>query len=191
MSTMEHADRFLVARMLQGDEAAFKEFFDRSSRPLYRFALPRVNGDADAAEEIVQRSLCRAVRKLSGYRGEAALLIWLFTICRHEIHDWLEQRRRGPQMVELAEDLPEIRAALDSLDALQKKETARRVQMVLDRLPGRYGDALEWKYIEGLSVAEIGQRLGIAAKAAESLLARARAAFRDAFRALNGVGAEA
>ena len=53
MSTMEHADRFLVARMLQGDEAAFKEFFDRSSRPLYRFALPRVNGDADAAEEIV------------------------------------------------------------------------------------------------------------------------------------------
>jgi RNA polymerase sigma-70 factor (ECF subfamily) len=191
MNTMEHADRFLVARMLRGDEAAFTEFFDRNSRPLYRFALARVNGDADAAEEIVQLSLSRAVRKLSGYRGEAALLIWLFTICRHEIHDWLEQRRRVPQMVELAEDLPEIRAALDSLDALQKKETARRVQMVLDRLPGRYGDALEWKYIEGLSVAEIGERLGIAAKAAESLLARARAAFRDAFRALNGVGAEA
>lgn len=191
MTTMEHADRFLVARMLGGDEAAFAEFFDRSSGPLYRFALPRVNGDADAAEEIVQLSLSRAVRKLSGYRGEAALLMWLFTICRHEIHDWLEQRRRVPQMVELAEDLPEIRAALDSLDALEKKETARRVQMVLDRLPGRYGDALEWKYIEGLSVAEIGERLGIAAKAAESLLARARAAFRDAFRALNGVGAEA
>jgi|SRR6185436_6598767 len=191
MDAIEHADRSLVARMLRGDEAAFTEFFHRSSRPLFRFALPRVNGDADAAEEIVHLSLCRAVRKLSGYRGEAALLIWLFTICRHEIHDWLEQRRRVPPMVELAEDLPEIRAALDSLDALQKKETARRVQMVLDRLPGRYGDALEWKYIEGRSVAEIGERLGIAAKAAESLLARARAAFRDAFRALNGVGAEA
>jgi RNA polymerase sigma-70 factor (ECF subfamily) len=190
MSTMEHADRSLVTRMLRGDEAAFGEFFDRSSGPLFRFALPRVNGDADAAEEIVQLSLCRAVRKLSGYRGEAALLVWLFTICRHEIHDWLERRRRIPQMVELAEDLPEIRAALDSLDALQKKETARRVQMVLDRLPGRYGDALEWKYIEGLSVIEIGERLGIAAKAAESLLARARAAFRDAFRAFSGVGAE-
>jgi len=92
-------------------------------------------------------------------------------------------------MVELVEDLPEVRAALDSLDALQKKETARLVQVVLDRLPGHYGDALEWKYIEGLSVAEIASRLGVATKATESLLARARVAFRDAFSALQGVQA--
>ena len=32
---------------------------------------------------------------------------------------------------------------------------------VLDRLPHRYGDALEWKYVEGRSVEEIGERLGI------------------------------
>jgi RNA polymerase sigma-70 factor (ECF subfamily) len=189
MDTIEHADRFLVARMLRGDEAAFTEFFDASFGPMVRFALPRVDGDADAAEEVVQRTLCRAVRKLSSYRGEAALMTWLFTICRHEIHDWFEQQRRIPPMVELAEDLPEIRAALDSLDALQQKETGRRVQLILDRLPGRYGDALEWKYIEGLSVAEIGERLGIATKAAESLLARARVAFRDAFSVVSGASA--
>lgn len=191
MDQIEHADRFLVARMLRGDEAAFTEFFDASFGPMIRFALPRVGGDADAAEEVVQRTLCRAVRKLAGYRGEAALMTWLFTICRHEIHDWFEQRRRIPPMVDLTEDMPEIRAALDSLDALQKKETARRVQLILDRLPNRYGDALEWKYLEGLSVAEIGERLGIATKAAESVLARARVAFRDAFSAVSGVGAEA
>lgn len=92
-------------------------------------------------------------------------------------------------MVELVEDLPEVRAALDSLDALQKRETARLVQVVLDRLPSRYGDALEWKYIEGLSVAEIAERLGVATKAAESLLSRARAAFRDAFSAVQGAEA--
>ena len=94
-------------------------------------------------------------------------------------------------MVDLVDDLPEVRAALDSLDALQRKETARLVQVVLDRLPDRYGDALEWKYIEGLSVAEIAVRLGVATKAAESLLARARTAFRDAFSAVHGAGAEA
>lgn len=92
-------------------------------------------------------------------------------------------------MVDLVEDLPEIRAALDSLGALQQKETARLVQVVLDRLPDRYGDALEWKYIEGLSVAEIAVRLGVATKAAESLLARARVAFRDAFSAVQGAHA--
>ena len=182
-------ERFLVQRMVRGDEAAFEEFFSANFAPLFRFALPRVGGDADAAEEVVQLALCRAVRKLATYRGEASLLTWLCTICRHEIHDWFEKRRRVPPMVELVEDLPEVRAALDSVGALEKKETARLVQVVLDRLPDRYGDALEWKYIEGLSVAEIGSRLGVGTKAAESLLARARVAFRDAFSAVQGAEA--
>ena len=60
---------------------------------------------------------------------------------------------------------------------------------MLDRLPGRYGDALEWKYIEGHSVEEIGQRLGIGHTAAQSLLARARVAFRDGLEAVFGASA--
>jgi len=189
-------DRFLVARMLRGDEAAFGELFEATFPALFRFALPRVSGDEDAAEEVVQATLCRAVRKLSTWRGEASLLTWLCTICRHEISDFYERRRKAPPMFDLTEDLPEIRAALESLGAgeseLHRRDTARAVQLVLDRLPSRYGDALEWKYIDDLSVAEIADRLGIGPKAAESLLTRARGAFRDAFTAVYGrwTGAE-
>ena len=50
----------------------------------------------------------------------------------------------------------------------------------LDALPGRYGEALEWKYIDGLSVREIAARLELGEKATESLLTRARESFRDA-----------
>lgn len=190
----EHADRFLVARLLRGDEEAFAAFFEASFAPLFRFALPRLGGDADAAEEVVQTTLCRAVRKLAGYRGEAALLTWLTTICRHEISGYFEQRKKVPPMIDLADDLPEIRAALDSLggdeakpeNVLRRRETARLVQVVLDRLPFRYGDALEWKYIDGLSVVEIAERLDVTPKAAESMLTRARNAFRDAFSAAYG-----
>jgi RNA polymerase sigma-70 factor, ECF subfamily len=184
--TIEHADRFLVARLLRGDEDAFAEFFDRNFAPLYRFALPRV-ADESAAEEVVQSTLCRAVRKLATYRGEAALLTWLTTICRREIATYFEKLSKVPPMVDLSDDLPEIRAALESLGAesvLQRREIARLVQVVLDHLPDRYGDALEWKYIDGLTVAEIAERLTLAPKAAESLLTRARAAFRDAWTAV-------
>ncbi len=62
--------------------------------------------------------------------------------------------------------------------------------MTLDYLPDRYGDALEWKYIQELSVQEIAARLKVSPKAAESLLSRAREAFRDAFAAVPS-GAEA
>ena len=176
--------------MLRGDEAAFAEFFETHFAPLFRFAMPRVENDPHAAEEVVQAAMCRAIRKLSGYRGEAALLTWLCTFCRHEISDYFAQRRKTPPTLDLLDEVPEVRAALDSLAAAQieRGETTRLVQLVLDRLPGRYGDALEWKYIDGLSVAEIGERLNVGTKAAEPLLTRARVAFRDAFTAAQGQG---
>jgi len=43
---------------------------------------------------------------------------------------------------------------------------------------------LEWKYIQGLSVAEIATRLGTSMKAAESMLTRARLAFREGYSSL-------
>jgi RNA polymerase sigma-70 factor (ECF subfamily) len=60
---------------------------------------------------------------------------------------------------------------------------------VLDRLPANYGDALEWKYLEGDSVESIGRRLGIGTTAAQSLLARARIAFREGLEAVFGAEA--
>ena len=69
---------------------------------------------------------------------------------------------------------------------LGSAELARLIKVTLDSLPIDYGDALEWKYVDGISVAEIGDRLGRSRKAAESLLNRAREAFRDGFTALTG-----
>ncbi len=190
---MSVADRKLARRLLAGDEAAFEEFFERFFPRLYRFALPRTRHDHDVAEEIVQATLCKAISKLSSYRGEAALFTWLCTFCRHEISAHYRREGRSPAAIDFSEDSAEVAAALDSLWALhgedaetslRRKEIADLVQLVLDRLPGRYGDALEWKYVDGLSVKEIAARLGLSPKAAESLLTRSRQAFRDGFSTL-------
>src|SRR5262249_53691271 len=159
--------------------------FDGHFSRLYRFALHRLGEEADAAEEVVQITLCKAVSALRGYRGEAALFTWLCTICRREISAHLERRGRGARGDGLGEDSPEVRAALDSLAStlgqdpesqLGRKEIARLVQVTLDALPSAYGDALEWKYVQGLPVREIASRLNLGEKAAESLLTRARQA---------------
>lgn len=185
--------RQLVDRMLRGEEAAFQAFFDECFPGLYRFALSHVGYDTAAAEEVAQATLCKAITKLATYRGEAALFTWLCTFCRHEISAYYRREGRVQRQVALTEDAPEVRAALDLLAqgaavdperTLQKREVARLVQTTLDHLPRRYGDALEWKYVEGLSVAEIAGRLSVGPKAAESLLTRAREAFREGFGAL-------
>ena len=180
----------LVRQMLGGDEEAFRTFFDLYTPRLYRFAMTRV-ADEDAAEEIVQTTLVQIVRKLHLFRGESALLTWLLTLCRHEIGAWLRRNGRQ-QLVALEEDLPEVRKKLEALasqaagpdEDLRRRETTRLVRVALDFLPSRYGDVLEWKYLHGLSVEEIAVRLDVTSKAAESMLARARRAFREGFEAL-------
>ena len=190
MSLLHLSDKALAKKLLAGDERAFEEFFREYFPGLYRFALSRLGRDPELAEEVAQATMIKAVRKLASYRGEAALFVWLCTFCRHEIHAYLEKLRRVPDPVGLIEDdLPEIRAALGSLtrpgpgpdDDLRRKETARWVQVTLDHLPRHYGQVLEWKYMHELSVKEIARRLELGPKAAESLLTRARAAFRDSF----------
>jgi len=190
------SERDIVGRMLERDERAFDEFFADYCPRLFRFAVLRVR-DPDAAEDIVQDSLIGAMRTLRSWRGEASLFTWLCTICRREISAW-EKRTSRRVIVSIADDDPGLRAALDSIGAaaeapdagLAREDTGRIVQLVLDHLPPRYSRALEWKYLEELSVDDIAGRLQCTPKAAESLLTRARDAFRDAFAAVQTAGHE-
>jgi len=197
MSLPTVVERDLVERMLAGEERAFEEFFEGYFPRVYRFALTRVGDRGDAVEEITQATLCRAVDRLETFRGEAPLFTWLCTICRHEIGRYFSRRGMAQRKLELPEDSEEARAALDSLARVldegpavevQRKEIARLVQVTLDNLPSRYASVLEWKYLQDLPVKEIAERLQVGLKAAESLLVRARAAFRDGFSALTGEG---
>ena len=195
-------DRELVRRLLAGEEKAFEQFYSGNFDSLYRFALSRLDRDEDLAQEIVQGALVKAMEKLDTFRGEAALFTWLCTFCRYEISAHFRRLKREMPDSEridedrfsrgLADDAPEIRAVLDALaagrlgpeDELRDKEVARLVHLTLDHLPPRYGEALEWKYFEGLPVVEIADRLELSPKAAESVLTRARGAFRQGFAAL-------
>jgi RNA polymerase sigma-70 factor (ECF subfamily) len=189
MAELVHVDRALARRILGGDEDAFRDLFERFFPRLYRFALARLPGDPEAARDAVQQTFCQAIERLDTYRGEAALYTWFCQICRNVVADHHRRNGRGVGRVVLLEDLPNARAILESLAGpaadepeagVQREQVHRIVAATLDALPGRYGEALEWKYIDGLSVREIAVRLALGEKAAESLLTRARESFREA-----------
>ncbi|MCI0618274.1 sigma-70 family RNA polymerase sigma factor [bacterium] len=183
------SDRELVAKMLSGDERAFEAFFNTYFAGLFRFVVSRLGKNGFVAEEVVQNAMCKAVSKLSTYRGEAALFTWLCTFCRHEISQHLKQSN-GYEV--LMEDDPEILAALESLliaaerpdKAVLRKELIDMVRAAMNALPDHYAKVLEWKYIDGLAIKEIAEKMNIGIKAAESLMTRARQSFRDAFLSL-------
>ena len=186
-------DKRLVKQLLIGDERAFDRFFDENFARLYRFALTRLSDDPEAAREVAQKTLCRAANKLTTYRAESALFTWLCAICRNVTSDWLSQHARYRQHIVLTEDSPEIQAAVDSLyepvdsgpeQNYRRVELLRLIQVALDRLPAKYGNVLEWKYIEGNSIKEISEKLNIGTEATQSLLARARRAFADVYSSM-------
>jgi len=189
LKQLVHVDKALAKKILRGDDAAFRDLFDRYFPRLYRFALARLDGDRDAAADVVQQTFCKAIENLERYRGEAALYTWFCQICRNVIIDYCRANQRRNEHHVLFEDHGNVRAILDALAApvTAQPETAawqrdvhRLVQATMDTLPERYGDVLEWKYVEGYTVKEIAERLQTSAKAAESLLTRARVAFRNA-----------
>ncbi|HVS01753.1 MAG TPA: sigma-70 family RNA polymerase sigma factor [Thermoanaerobaculia bacterium] len=190
--TRHRQDLALVARMLRGEEEAFATFTERYLPALYRFTSSRLDGDRELTRDTVQTAMTKALDKLATYRGEAPLSTWLCACCRNEILMTFRSRRTAPEQVELDDAVqpmagfPALQAA-DPEAALIGREAAERVHMALDLLPSHYARALEWKYLDRLSVDAIAARLGVRPKAAESLLTRARRAFRACYEDL-GVG---
>ena len=86
-------DLDLARRLRAGEESAFDAFFAEYFPRIYRFARVRLGGDDDAAEEVAQTTLIKALAKVGTYRGEAALFTWLCSFCRHEIDRWFERIR--------------------------------------------------------------------------------------------------
>jgi RNA polymerase sigma-70 factor (ECF subfamily) len=146
--------------------------------------------DRELAREIVQTTLCKAIAGLPSFRGESALATWLCSCCRNEIFAHFRRRGTAREVALDAEALDREVAATAQRDGvglareLERREESELVHATLDALPPRYGRALEWKYLDGLPVQEIARRLELGPKAAESLLTRARQAFRTAWARL-------
>jgi RNA polymerase sigma-70 factor (ECF subfamily) len=183
-------DRVLVRRMLAGDQRACEAFFAAYAQRLAAFATARSNLPAASIEDVVQNSLFKAMRNLASFRAEAALFTWLCEICRHELANLYQKASRQPAHDSLDSE-PFIRDEVLELRAPSEREPhneleydahRRAIATTLRGLPERYARALEWKYSDGFSVDQIAQVLGLTTIAAQSLLARARCAFRECWR---------
>lgn len=182
-------------RALAGDAGAVALLADAAIAPLYGFCLYRVGRNRHLCEEVVQETLVRAIRDLKDYdpgRGQDNIFGWLYGIARNHIQRVLANRKGAVSLEQLwarmDRELMEVYARLDSDpfndELLQREETREMVNVTMSQLPPHYREALEQKYVEGRSVREIADASDISEKAAESLLTRAREAFKATFVAL-------
>lgn len=177
----------LIKHLLKGERKAFDQFYSSYFPKVFRFCRLRVDNE-ESCQDIVQQTMIAAIRAIESYRGEAALFTWICQICRNEISAWYKKTGKKQQLTSSLDQNPELRAALESIPGGlngghfdELFDIRELVVASLDQLPDNYSIVLQLKYIEGLSVDDIAQRMSTTVIAVQSLLARARTAFKRAF----------
>jgi len=139
-------------------------------------------GDKKDVEEIVQDTLLAAYDSLPLFKGNSSLFTWVCAIARHEIADFYRKQKIKKVVFSKLPFLKNlVSEALGPELAYQELEKKRQILKALKNLREGYGKILRLKYIDGLSMKEIAERLDITVKAVESRLTRARLAFQKAY----------
>lgn len=177
-------DLRLLRRATAGDKSALSTIYTRYGDLLFAFIYHRVDGSVSDTEEIWQETWLAALRALSTYRGQSRLFKWLCSIAGNKVADYYRRRRRKP--MKFFSSVSEQH--LDGLmhdgplpeEILMQQATRVRVVHALASLSDEYRIALVARYVDEHGINEVAKKLGKSYKATESLLSRARTAFRKA-----------
>jgi RNA polymerase sigma-70 factor (ECF subfamily) len=162
-------DAALLRAHTAGDRDAFTELVRRHRDRLWAVAL-RTLGDREDAADALQEALLHAYRSADRFRGDSAVTTWLHRIVVNSCLDRARRRQVRPT-VALADVMPLTEPAAPEPD----RDTAREVWAALDQLPPEQRIPLVLLDMQGYSVAEIAEILGIAEGTVKSRCARARA----------------
>lgn len=177
----------LVRRALARDPGAFRLITKTYNQRLYRIARGVVRNDAEA-EDIVQEAYMRAFASLDSFRGDASLSTWLSRIVINEALGRLRKKKRIVAMPENP-DAQIIRFPLNSNDlnpgddperTMAQRQILGLVERATDSLPDVYRTVFVARVIEGLSIEETADLLGIRPETVKTRLHRARALVRKA-----------
>ena len=180
-----NTERALVRRLKKGDKAALRDLYKTTFAALYKYVYFRARENHDISQDVVHDTFLEAIKSLSTFSpGKGTLRGWLWGIARNRlrgVHREIERHANAARSL-----------ACSQSNCPEKDESCRqghdgdmktRVNDVLSLLPERYASVLIKKYIDRKSVRDIAETFGQSEKAVESLLGRARTAFRQHFHA--------
>jgi RNA polymerase sigma-70 factor (ECF subfamily) len=159
---------------------AWQVWYDASFAELLAYVTWRCGGRRDQANDIVQETWLTAVRQIRTFDpAQGSFAGWLRGIAHNLLRNYVRQSKRADQSLE---PLVIDRASEPCDEAQQQVEQSDRITEALAALPPRYEAVLKAKYLDQLPVKQIALQWNETPSAIESLLTRARDAFRRLYR---------
>lgn len=179
----ELSDAELVEGLRAASEAHFNELYARHFQRVYNFVLLRVRNRADA-EEVVQETFTAVFRSMEAFRGESALLTWIFGIARNTVNNHLRRARSESERLGLldSEDLvpaPSL-AACGPHEQLALRRYVSAIQDRLDNVSQWQLDVFRLRHEENLPIREIARRTHRTGDAIRSALYRVKRVLMEA-----------
>jgi len=187
---MSNSDAELVRRAKAGDLAAFEELVNRHERQVYTLVL-RILQNPHDAEDVMQQAFLSAIENLKRFREEASFATWLNRIATHAALKII-RKRKGLDTVSL-EEATEPREHSDAIphpeyiadwrespgQLVERNETRRFLDEALAQLDEKHRFVFLLRDVEGLSVRETAEALGLSETNVKVRLLRARLQLRE------------
>jgi RNA polymerase sigma-70 factor (ECF subfamily) len=188
--TAVQEDAELVQRILRHDDTAFEALMRRHNTRLFRVARAILKDDAEA-EDALQDAYLDAYRHLGGFRGDSQLGTWLVRIVANHALMRLRKQKRDRVVLPfdaasderpgagLEDEIADPRAESPK-DSTLRAEIRRILERRIDELPVTFRTVFVLREVEGLSVEETAECLGVPAATVRTRLFRARGLLREA-----------
>lgn len=175
------ADRDLMLRWIEGDEAAGRELVERHYDSVVRFFRNKARAEA---EDLVQRTFLALTRGKARYRGEATVRAFVFGIARNILLEQIRTRVKASNIAPefSVKSLHELNPGPSTV--VRGRSDQRLLASALQRIPVELQMTIELYYWEELSVAELACVLVIPAGTVKSRLHRGREILREALESM-------
>lgn len=163
-------DAELLARVVDGDHDAFNQIMRNHEDRVFSVCL-RLMGDRDLALDATQETFLTAFRKAGQFKGNAALGTWIYRIAVNTCYDQLRKlkRRRTDPMPEHLDPADE-----GAFDAVESAGVRPEIERALTALPPDFRSAVVLSDIEGLSLPDVAEVLGVPLGTVKSRVFRGR-----------------
>ena len=176
------APQQLLEQARQGDVEAFATLFEAMRAKTFAVAC-RLVGPSEA-EDVVMDSYLKAWQALPRFRGAARLDTWLYRIVNNVALDRIRKRKRLRELPLTGDDEGQREVALPDPDApapgerMQRQEVRTEVRHALRQLPDVHRIALELRFVDDLSYAQIAAATGVSIGTVMSRLFNAKRKLR-------------
>lgn len=176
---VESRDLPILIRQARAGEAGAFDGLARHCLPLIRRWALVGTGDPDDADEVTQTVLIRLHRALGGFRGDARFTTWLYRLTHNAVTDALRRRTRRERRTAPLEEFDGATSPTEGADArMEAAEAAAIVGSFFAELPARQREVFDLVDLQGYTIAEAAEMLGIEAVTARVHLLRARRTLR-------------